>query len=552
MSHSLRPVPAAVSLLFISVLSACGGGSDATDAAATPPTLTLSGHVMGNGPIKNAVVCLDLNANAACDADEPAAAKTGADGAYSLTVDTAKVTQAQVSAAALIAPQVPGTLDDGKATIDMAEPTATNTTRAFVLRQVAGKAGQINPLTTLVATGVAGGMTEAQARDNVVLQLGLASAARIDDYQSDPAVSAAAFGDSARMAAQVLADALEAGAPIAVGDQTAADPASPGDLRSLSFTGTGDFRYLDFLRQDKAAGVAGRKLTDNRVGKSAGTALPSSTLYNQAYLTPQGWLRCDATVPIATTLGNPVRSVFCNTRVNFAYGVVSDVSGQAMADVVTQQASQAGNVFNAGGSNTALLAALGNTRFPADSSFNAATSVSVTRPIFINSLSTDGRPQAEATTLEQLIAAKPAGAVNLSNSSGSLSLGISSGPLKNLRVAFTGTTDAVSGTVQFYECDLNAAGTVASNCVTTQTGTYKIETVHGVRVMRFAGHAETTMTNTRLYVEVKASQQANTVTSGDWVYAAREIKPGNHAESVSVSNRLTAVGWQALKTQLGI
>jgi hypothetical protein len=106
--------------------------------------------------------------------------------------------------------------------------------------------------------------------------------------------------------------------------------------------------------------------------------------------------------------------------------------------------------------------------------------------------------------------------------------------------------------VQFYECDLNAAQTVASNCATTQSGTYKIETVNGVRVMRFAGHAETTMTNTRLYVEVKASQQTNGVTTGDWVYQAREAKPGANAENVSISNRLGAEAWQGMKTQLGI
>ena len=552
MSHTLRPVPVAVSLLLTSVLAACGGGGSGEPQPSTPNTLTLSGVVQGNGAIKNAVVCLDLNANSLCDADEPASLKTGADGAYSITVDTSKVTQAQISNASLIAPQVPGKLEDGKATVDMADAGAVNTQRGYVLRQVAGKAGQINPLTTLVAAGVMAGMTEAVARDNVVLQLGLASANKIDDYQTDPSVGATVLSDSARMAAQVVSAALEAGASIVVGDQLAADLAEQGDLRGLTYSSTSDFRYQDFLRESKAVGTAGRKLTDHRVGKAAGTALTSNTLFNQAYLTPQGWLRCDATVPITTTLGNPVRSVFCNARVNFAYGLLSDISGTSMAELVTQQASQVGNVFNAGVDNTPLVNALGTARFPAGSSMNAATSVMATRPIFINNLSTDGRPQSEATTLEQLIASKPATGVNLSNSSGSLSLGISTGPLKNLRVAFTGTKDASNGTVQYYECDLNAAQTVASNCVATQTGTYAIETVHGVRVMRFAGHTETTMTNTRLYVEVKASQQANAVTTGDWVYAAREVKSGVNAESISVSNRLTSVGWQAMKNQLGI
>lgn len=555
MSHSLRPVPAAVSLLFISVLSACGGGgsSDSTGVAAAPPTLTLSGQVMGNGAIKNAVVCLDLNANSACDADEPASAKTGSDGAYSLAVDTAKITPAQVAAAALIAPQVPGTLDDGKATIDVADAAATNTTKAYVLRQVAGKAGQINPLTTLVAAGVAAGMTETVARDNVVLQLGLGATAKIDDYQADAPVSAATGpNESARSAALVVGSALEAGAVLSVGDQMAAESAGQGDLRSLTYTGAADFRYLDFAVQAKAAGTSGRKLTDNRSGKAGGTAIASNALYNQAFLSPQGWTRCDASVPIQTTAGLPVRSVFCNTRVTYAYGVDVGVADQPMADVVTQQQTLSANIFNVGGSNTALLGALGNAKFAKDSRIRQVTNANATRPIYINSLSTDGRSQAEATTLEQLVASKPASGVTLSTGAGSLTLGLGSGTLKNLRVAFTGTTDANSGTVQFYECDLNAAQTVASNCATTQSGTYKIETVNGVRVMRFAGHAETTMTTTRLYVEVKASQQTNGVTTGDWVYHAREAKPGVNTENVTTSNRLSAEAWQGMKTQLGI
>ena len=93
---------------------------------------------------------------------------------------------------------------------------------------------------------------------------------------------------------------------------------------------------------------------------------------------------------------------------------------------------------------------------------------------------------------------------------------------------------------------------MASNCVATQTGTYAIETVFGSRVMRFAGHAPTVMASTRLYVEVKAAQQANNVVEGNWVYQAREAKPGSNAENVSTSNRLNTEAWQGLKTQLGL
>ncbi len=56
---------------LITMLFACGGGSDNPDQppAPTPVMATLSGTVTVDGPIQNAVVCLDLNANNACDTD---------------------------------------------------------------------------------------------------------------------------------------------------------------------------------------------------------------------------------------------------------------------------------------------------------------------------------------------------------------------------------------------------------------------------------------------------------------------------------------------------
>lgn len=548
----LRPLPPALTAAAAAALVACGGGGSGGDAPPEPPaTTTLAGQVLVNGPVRNAVVCLDLNGNGACDAAEPTAAKTAADGRYQLTVDSA-VTAEQIQRASLVAWMVPGSADDGRATVDAADPTRPNTQRAYALRQVPGKAGAINPLTTLVAAGVAAGMSEAQARANVVLQLGLVAESRIDEYQGDPASPGLGGEESARTAALVTANALEHGATLVVGDQASAEAAGQGPLRSLVYTGAGNFRYLDFEGLAKPAGTNGLPLRDRRVGQTGGAPVASAALYNQAFLTPQGWLRCDAATPIQAFRGTPSRSVFCNVRSAYNYSVDSSLADQPMADVIAQQQSAPGNTLNAGAPSAALISAVGSARFPAGSKLQVHTSANATRPIFINSLNTDGRPQAEATTLEQLIASKPASAVNLANAAGTLTLGLGSGNLKNLRVAFTGTSDATKGSVQFYECDLNEAQTVASGCVATQTGTYAIETVFGARVMRFAGHAPTVMNNTRLYVEVKASQQANSVVDGNWVYQAREAKPGAHTENVIASNRLNAEAWQGLKTQLGL
>ncbi len=544
--------PLAVMLGALGNLTACGGGSEAPTGSTTSanPIVTLSGTVMANQAVKNAVVCMDLNDNGACDAGEPTAAKTGADGAYSLTYNKTQITAARVAAASLIAPMVPGPSNDPNATIDAAEPDFGMTAKRYVLKQVPGKAGQINPLTTLVAAGVAAGMTETVARSNVALQLAIA-APKIDNYQDDP-VNSVPLLDNARTAAQMTKDLLEEGGNLVVGDQTAAIAAStPGALRSLNYTDAGNYLVRSRPVVAKAAGIEGATSVDLRTGKTAGADTAASALYNTANLTSTGWLRCDASVPNISTVGNPNRGTsFCNSEVSVGHTLNTSIAGRTMASVVAeQQADTAANVINNGVSTNGLLSALGGASFPANSSITRRKNLQLTRPIFINSISSDGRPQSEATTLEQLIAAKPASAVTLSSGGGSLSLGFGSSNAKNLRVAFTGTTSAAAGTVQFYECDFNATQTTSSNCVTTTTGTYAISTVHGARVMRFAGHATTASNNVRLYAEVH--NVPNVVSGGNWVYQVRELKPEVDF-NVSNQNRLNEAAWVAMKAQLGI
>ena len=114
-------------------------------------------------------------------------------------------------------------------------------------------------------------------------------------------------------------------------------------------------------------------------------------------------------------------------------------------------------------------------------------------------------------------------------------------------MAFTGTTSATAGTVQFYDCDLNADGSVSSNCTATQTGTYSISTLNGVRVMAFAGHAPTTYSmQVNYYAEVRGSN------AGDWwVYRARQAKPTVEA-NIGGNKRINATAWAAMKAKLGL
>ena len=527
------------------------GGTDGTGGTGgTGGTASLAGVVAVNGLVRNAVVCLDLNANSICDAGEPASAPTDASGTYTLSYDTRVILPAQVAASSLIAPQVPGALTDATTTIDQADGKAT-TDVAYVLRQVPGKAGAINPLTTLVASGMAAGMTETVARANVAVQLQIAEA-KIDDFQADPASTGAMVVDNARTAAGVTASVLESGIALVVGNPVDGTLAGPNDLRNLRFTDASNYSFTAWDLSARPAGASTGSLADIRQGRTNGLATASGVLYNQAYLTASGWRRCDESEPVAFTLGVPNRSVFCGALEQTGARSTISLAGRSMAEVVTELQSDPQNFVNIGVPTATLLTALGASVFPNNSTLRPGFNLSFTQPLFINNLNTDGVNQLTATNLDGLIVARPASGAALPGPGGSLNLGLGSGTFKNLRVAFTGTTSATAGTVQFYECDLDSTQNVASNCAATNTGGYAISTVNGVRVMHFNGNAPTVMNHERVYAEVKTATQANAfIGGGDWVFIARQNKP-DLANNFIRSKRLNSTAWQAMKTQLGI
>lgn len=140
------------------LLVACGGGSSDSAApgpddntnppAATP--VTFSGQVAVDGAVRNTLVCLDLNTNSQCDGGEPSSNRTGADGAYSLTVSATEA----ASGAPLIAPLVPpSSATDTNGARDASNSDWEWLERPIVLRRADLQGGAINPLTTLVAAG---------------------------------------------------------------------------------------------------------------------------------------------------------------------------------------------------------------------------------------------------------------------------------------------------------------------------------------------------------------------------------------------------------------
>lgn len=545
-----HPLSLALVSVLLATVAGCGGSDDnGTPSVAPPPPApppppaktTLTGSAMRNAALQNAVVCMDLNANSACDAGEPAAAApTDANGAWSLTYDTTQASADQVTAASLIALVTPATTDAGRS----GQPA---TAQPYVLRQVPGKSGQINPLTTLVAKGMKDGMQESMARSNAAQQLGIAEA-KIDNYQDDPASGPDQVQDTARTVAALTANALEAGAVLQVDNSAVAFDAVAERLTSLNYYDAANYYITTSPVQARAAGSAQTTFSQQRNYVTAGLPVTDvRALYPSIRLTPGGWQRCDASTLHATTLGNPSRRTFCSTERSVSYRTAPvDLAGKPMAEIINQlQADPATNFINKGVPTGALLSAVGAATFPAGAQLQKNTALVLEQPLFVSDTRTQARPQAEATTLEQLVAAKPASGVNLATSAGSLSLGFSTTTLRNLRVAFTGTTSASEGTVQYYDCDLSVTD-VASNCTANSTGSYRIDTVNGVRVMRFAGLPPTPASDqNNFYAEVKGTA------TGDYIFRVRQAKP-TLALASSVTHLLNATAWQALKAQLGL
>ena len=181
LSFMLLPL-AAVSLTL--GLTACG--SSGGDAAVVPPSdnVTLSGKV-ADGYIVGATVCLDLNGDKECGADEPSAI-TDSSGGY-----TFEVTQAQIDASVLVAVIPVGAID-----LDSPDtPIVDEYLLTAPLNQGASTTFNITPLTTLVQNELESDplLTSEQAETRVLNSMGETdlTVSLFDDYiaQSDVATN---------------------------------------------------------------------------------------------------------------------------------------------------------------------------------------------------------------------------------------------------------------------------------------------------------------------------------------------------------------------------
>ena len=153
------PVLASSLLASAALLGGCGGGSDSSTTAPPPPppaptAVSITGKVV-DGPLSGATACYDLNDNGVCDSGEPVSTATGADGAFTLSVQPADAGMHRIVV------QVPATAVD--ATTGAAVGTAF-TLQAPATGTTTAHSVFVSPLTTLVQGHIdATGATVAEA-----------------------------------------------------------------------------------------------------------------------------------------------------------------------------------------------------------------------------------------------------------------------------------------------------------------------------------------------------------------------------------------------------
>ncbi len=174
MKHSVLP-----STLLVSLLAACAAPSE---TGSVPPG-PLRGVASG---FPNATVCLDRNANARCDADEPRTT-SGADGRFELPAGGPLVAEAAGAAGPL------------------------------VLRSPAAAGGVLSPLTTELAALAEATGSYANARSTLAKRLGVSEAELL--APSSAAARAAVERENAQLVPRIAAATAAAGAS---GDRAAA------------------------------------------------------------------------------------------------------------------------------------------------------------------------------------------------------------------------------------------------------------------------------------------------------------------------------------------
>src|SRR5450830_481266 len=200
---------ASLSVVAAAVLAACGGGG----GGGTASTTSFPGTVI-DGYIEGATVCLDLNADQACDTTNDRVTTSKVGGTYSL--DTTGLTMAQIKAAHLLTfvPLTAKDADDNGKTLAEAGKAAFNLMApASAFMSADGttlSSAVISPLTTLVSHDMISGNGKALADSEASVRTRMGLAAGTDLRQDFVAKNDTALIQQARVVAAAIGEVKKA------------------------------------------------------------------------------------------------------------------------------------------------------------------------------------------------------------------------------------------------------------------------------------------------------------------------------------------------------
>lgn len=277
----LKPLSLALSGAALLTLAACGGGGDSAPEPVVPapaPTTNVPVKVI-DGAIKNALVCLDKNANNACDADETQG-RTDASGSVTLAVPDADVGKYRVIA-------VVGT--------DAVDADSGPVTVAYTMAAPSDQTAVVSPLTTLVAqTAATQNLSTADAAKMLQEISGLPSV--MGDYTQSGAPGAATAATVARTLVVTTQQQNTALAP-AVGT-----PAPGGGAVTRAELDAAVAKALTQLLPQVVAAATDPAVQAACAGSAAGSAACTTAIQTQvAALAPQTGLT-PTTLPVQVAI----------------------------------------------------------------------------------------------------------------------------------------------------------------------------------------------------------------------------------------------------------
>ncbi|MGB7181156.1 MAG: hypothetical protein WBD51_04415 [Burkholderiaceae bacterium] len=303
--------------ILIAFQAACGGSG-------TPLDGPLTGVVI-DVPIQGATVCLDLNRNVLCDADEPSSSATSADGRFQIDGLTTEQRDADAPLLAI----VPATaIDADNPGVPIGIPYWMS---APGPQAAPGSQIVISPLSTMVQAGVRDGLSIQDASVSVGAQAGVDPARILANYALTPADTVSQL--LARFASGTIVPVLQSGQPIVV--EPPQMNLGPGyTVTRFRFSDNANYTigvistdgvFSDGINQYQPA------FYDVRNGVAQSTA---GFYSGDVFLADDNtWTSCDASQAGTVSGGNPRRLRICGSSF-IQYSRVQDLSGTNMEDAV--------------------------------------------------------------------------------------------------------------------------------------------------------------------------------------------------------------------------